>query len=202
MQPEGDFKRSIDIATSHSFAWMTELTLQDASLTADDLLHIPNLRNLKNIQIIVSKTENAVFHDRIIRSWAEAVMKDGCFSKLESIFKVTKASAQAEKAGWILDRQSRRVKFSSERPRRRLMEGNQANTPLLKLTLKGSRKALPPLALPNQFEDDRDDIFCFERDWQFQATNQGPQPEEEQRAKKRKVRDGKALPLNSILDGL
>lgn len=78
--------------------------------------------------------------------------------------------------------------------RRRSHETQEAKLPLLNANLRDRRNSF--------YQLDFKKLFCFERDWSFNATDEPSQPEDHQRAKKRKLKDGKALSLDNILDSL
>ena len=73
-------------ASSPSFDWLTDLTLESSSITTEDLLQLSRLNNVRNLIVQPASGAASALDDRILRSWAFDATHHGAFSKLEGMY--------------------------------------------------------------------------------------------------------------------
>lgn len=76
----------IDSAAMSS-CWVTNLTVTDCNVPAQDLVYVAKLHNLRTIDLYNNRPrQDVAFSDRIIKSWAHAATEDGALDRLEMAF--------------------------------------------------------------------------------------------------------------------
>lgn len=72
--------------SSHDFAWVVNLTLNDVDMSASELREVSRVRNLQSLQVHYnSRRASNTLDDRIVQVWSQRSATDGSFSRLETL---------------------------------------------------------------------------------------------------------------------
>ncbi|KAK4549220.1 hypothetical protein LTR36_007678 [Oleoguttula mirabilis] len=218
----------LELADSHSFAWLTDVTLDDR-IPSHDLIQVSELRNLRNLHLQGSTRLNEGITDPVFRAWADAARHEHAFPMLKAI------SIDSSRLGgrslsnithWSLGQmwkfpslalfrisgfrfeskyttdQQRIGSFVRRRARSRSRSQDLGDGYVLELQIGVPR---PQRAFHE------DDVVCFERDWTSwvpTAEETAPWISQAEAAdappgsKRRKVKDGRSRQLAGFMDGL